>query len=67
MRVSPGNAERYAASMNIFLILIIIVAIALLLVGGLVEAVRFLLWVGLILAIIAVIMWLLRAIGGRKR
>ncbi|GAA2177625.1 hypothetical protein GCM10009847_04230 [Leucobacter tardus] len=53
--------------MNIFLILIIIVAIALLLVGGLVEAVRFLLWVGLVLAIIAVIMWLFRAITGKRR
>lgn len=67
MQVFRETAERYTARMNIFLILIIIVAIALLLVGGLVEAVRFLLWVGLVLAIIAVIMWLFRAITGKRR
>ncbi len=67
MEILAKIPERYTARMNIFLILIIIVAIALLLVGGLVEAVRFLLWVGLVLAIIAVIMWLLRAISGSRR
>lgn len=67
MEILAETAERYTAWMNIFLILIIIVAIALLLVGGLVEAVRFLLWVGLVLAIIAVIMWLFRAITGSRR
>lgn len=67
MEILAKIPERYTARMNIFLILIIIVAIALLLVGGLVEAVRFLLWVGLVLAIIAVIMWLLRAITGSRR
>lgn len=53
--------------MNIFLPIIIIVAIVLLLVGGLVESVKFLLWVGIVLAVIAIIMWLLRTISGSKR
>lgn len=53
--------------MNIALILIIVVAVVLLIVGGALEAVRFLLWVGIILAIIAVIMWLMRMISGRRQ
>ena len=52
--------------MNILLIVIAIVAIALLLTGGLVHAVNFLLWVGLVLAIIAVIVFLARVITGRR-
>lgn len=53
--------------MNIFLAIIIIVAIVLAIIGGLVEAVQFLLWVGIALVIIAVIAWAIRAIGGRSR
>lgn len=53
--------------MNIAALLIILIGVVLLLVGGLVEAVRFLLWIGIALAIIAVIMWLLRSIAGRNR
>lgn len=53
--------------MNTPFILIIIVAIVLAVVGGLVEAVNFLLWVGLILLIIGVIGWLLRSLRGSKK
>ena len=51
--------------MNILLIIIAIVAVVLLLTGGFVQSLNFLLWVGIVLAVIAVILWLVRMIGGR--
>lgn len=56
----------YARVMNAIFILIIVIAIVLAVVGGLVEAVQFLLWVGIVLLILAVIAWLLRSLVGRK-
>ncbi|NLA64696.1 MAG: hypothetical protein GX862_01945 [Leucobacter sp.] len=53
--------------MNAIFAVIIVIAIVLAIVGGLVEAVNFLLWVGLALLIIAVIAWLLRSISGSRR
>jgi hypothetical protein len=53
--------------MNILFWIIAIIAIVLLVVGGVVEAVRFLLWVGIALLLLAVIAWALRKIGGSKR
>ena len=53
--------------MNWLFALIIIIAIVLAVVGGLVEAVNFLLWVGVILLILAVIAWLIRGLTGRNR
>ena len=53
--------------MNGIFIAIIIIAIIIALVGGLVEAVNFLLWVGIVLLILAVIAWLLRSLTGRRR
>lgn len=52
--------------MNLLTIIIIIVAILLAITGGLVESLQFLLWVGIVLAIVAVIMFLMRSISGRK-
>jgi hypothetical protein len=52
--------------MNILLIVVIIVAIILAITGGLVQSLQFLLWVGLVLAAIAIIAWLIRAISGRR-
>lgn len=52
--------------MNLLLIIIAVVAVVLLITGGLVQSLQFLLWVGIVLAVIAVIMFLLRAISGRK-
>ena len=52
--------------MNALFPIIVIIAIILAIVGGLVEAVNFLLWVGIILLIIAVIAWLLRSIGAKR-
>jgi hypothetical protein len=42
-------------------VILILIGIALLLVGIFVEAAKFLLWVGLVIVIIAVIAWLLRS------
>jgi hypothetical protein len=53
-------------TMNILLIIIAIIAVVLLLTGGFVHALNFLLWVGIVLAVIAVIIWLIRVISGRR-
>ncbi len=53
-------------TMNPLLIIVAIIAVVLLITGGLVESLQFLLWVGIVLAVIAVIMFLLRAMSGRK-
>lgn len=47
--------------------LIIIVAVALAITGGLVQAANWLIWVAIVLGIIAIIMFLLRVITGRSR
>jgi hypothetical protein len=51
--------------MNALGIIIAVIAVALLLTGGLVKAVGFLLWVGIALAIIAGIVFLVRYLGSR--
>jgi hypothetical protein len=53
--------------MNTVVIIIAIIAVALLLTGGFVPSLNFLLWVGIVLAVIAVIVWLVRYLGGRSR
>jgi len=53
--------------MNILLVIIAVIAIVLLFVGGFVATVKWLLWVGIVLLIIAIIAWLLRVISGRNR
>lgn len=45
---------------------ITVIAIVLLITGGLVQSLNFLLWVGAVLLILAVITYLLRSISGRK-
>lgn len=52
--------------MNVILIVVAIVAVALLVTGGLVESLNFLLWVGIVLAVIAIIVWLVQYISGRS-
>ena len=52
--------------MNILLIIVAIVAVVLLLTSGFVPALNFLLWVGIVLLVIAVIVWLVRMISGRR-
>lgn len=52
--------------MNILILLIVIIAIAMLLTGGFVSTLNFLLWVGLVLLALAVIVWLIRFLTGRR-
>ncbi|WP_309064298.1 hypothetical protein [Microbacterium sp.] len=52
--------------MNILLIIVAVVAIILAITGGMVEALQFLLWIGLVLLALAVIAWLIRAVSGRN-
>ena len=52
--------------MDILLTIVIIVAIVLAVTGGLVQSLNFLLWVGLVLAALAVIAWLIRSMTGRN-
>ena len=52
--------------MNPLLIIVAVVAVVLLITGGLVQSLQFLLWVGIVLAIIEVIMFLMRSMSGRK-
>jgi hypothetical protein len=53
--------------MNIFLIIIAIIAVILLFTGGFVASIHWLLWVGLVILIIAVIVWLVRYLTGSRR
>jgi hypothetical protein len=52
--------------MNILFIIVAVVAIVLLFTGGFVSSLNFLLWIGLILLILAVIAFLIRLISGRR-
>jgi len=51
--------------MNILAIIIAVIAVVLLLTGGFVQSLQFLLWVGIVLLVIAIIVWLIRFISGR--
>lgn len=53
--------------MNILFVFVAIAAVILLFVGGFVVALKWLLWIGVILALIAIIGWLFRAVAGRRR
>ncbi|MDQ6752535.1 MAG: hypothetical protein M3017_03765 [Actinomycetota bacterium] len=52
--------------MSPLLIVIAIVAVVLLLTGGFVPSLQFLLWVGIVVAVIAVIMFIMRSMSGHK-
>ncbi|HEY4267222.1 MAG TPA: hypothetical protein VGM94_03415 [Galbitalea sp.] len=52
--------------MNILVVVIAVIAIVLLLTGGFVHAVGFLLWVGIVLLVIAAIVFLVRMLSGRR-
>jgi hypothetical protein len=53
--------------MNILLIIIAIIAVVLLLTGGFVQSLNFLLWVGVVLLVLAVIVFLVRMLTGNRR
>ena len=52
--------------MNTLLVIVAIVAVVLLLTGGFVQSLNFLLWVGVVLLVVAVIAFLARSITGRR-
>ena len=52
--------------MNLLLIIVVVVAVVLLITGGFVQSLQFLLWVGLVLAVIAVVLFIIRAVSGNK-
>jgi hypothetical protein len=52
--------------MNALLIIVAVVAIVLLITGGVSHALGFLLWIGGILLVIAIILFIVRALTGRR-
>ncbi len=54
------------SDMNILLIVIAVIAVVLLVTGGFVQSLNFLLWVGVVLLVLAIIVWLLRKSTGKK-
>jgi uncharacterized membrane protein len=74
-QIAPEGSVLFARSsdkgrskkMSILFVIIAIVAIVLAITGGLIHAVSFLLWVGIVLLILAVIAFLIRSISGRSR
>ena len=66
-RTLAGRQGKETPSLNILALIIIIVAVVLLITGGFVQSLQFLLWVGLILAAIAVVLFLVRALSGRSK
>ncbi|MCU1549855.1 MAG: hypothetical protein JWR36_415 [Glaciihabitans sp.] len=52
--------------MNILVAIIAVIAIILLFTGGFVSSLNFLLWVGIVLLVIAAIIFLLRFLSGRR-
>ncbi|WP_199176706.1 hypothetical protein [Subtercola sp. Z020] len=53
--------------MNILVVIIAIIAIVLLITGGVTQSLSFLIWVGVVLLVIALIVFLLRFITGNRR
>jgi hypothetical protein len=53
--------------MNILLIIVAVIAIILLFTGGFVSSLNFLLWVGVILLVLAIIAFLVRLLTGSRR
>jgi hypothetical protein len=60
--VAGRPAKGHDEAMTALAVILLIVGIVLLLFGVFVEAVQFLLWIGLVIIIIAVIAWLMRFI-----
>jgi hypothetical protein len=52
---------------NTLLIVIAVIAVILLVTGGFVQSLQFLLWVGVVLLVLAVIVFLVRSLSGKKR
>ncbi|GAB3618040.1 hypothetical protein GCM10027416_25970 [Okibacterium endophyticum] len=52
--------------MTTLFVVLIIVGIILLAFGIFIEAAKWLIWIGIIIAVVAIIAWLLRYISGRR-
>ncbi len=52
--------------MNPLLIILAIIAVILLFVGGFAASLKFLLYVGIVLLVIAVVLWVVRTLTGRR-
>ncbi|GAB3127526.1 hypothetical protein [Glaciibacter psychrotolerans] len=52
--------------MTAFILVIVVVAILLLFVGGLVSLLKWMIWVGIVLLVLAALFWLVRTLTGRK-
>lgn len=53
--------------MNTIIVVVAIIAIVLLLTGGFVQSLNFLLWVGVVLLVLAVVVYLARSLSGSRR
>ncbi len=53
--------------MNTIIIVVAIIAVVLLLTGGFVQSLNFLLWVGVVLLVLAVVVYLARSLTGSRR
>jgi hypothetical protein len=62
---TSGGAKEII-KMNILVAIIAIIAVILLFTGGFVQSLNFLLWVGIVLLVIAAIVWLVRYMSGRR-
>jgi hypothetical protein len=52
--------------MNTLIIVVVVIAVVLLLTGGFVPTLNFLLWLGLILLVVAAVVFIVRSVGGRR-
>ena len=59
---SPRRAGEEQTRRMSLAIILLVVAIVLILLGVFVEAAKFLLWIGLVILIIAIIAWLMRVV-----
>jgi hypothetical protein len=65
-RAELAGSRKEASIMSLLGIIIAVIAVALLLTGGFVQSLNFLLWVGIVLAIVAVIVFLVRYLGSGR-
>jgi hypothetical protein len=52
--------------MNLLFIIVAVIAVVLLITGGFVQSLNFLLWVGVILLVLAIIAFLIRTLTGKR-
>jgi len=63
---ATSGDEKEITIMNILVVIVAIIAVILLFTGGFVPSLNFLLWVGIVLLVIAAIVWLVRMLSGRR-